>query len=102
MAFPRSARQYALITDAATGTANLAGLEQFSHKLTKKATTLQSHLHLGSSKITKNYSQFLLEAAAVVWGMDVFNECLIGKQFVLFTDHKPLEKLGHLHTKILN
>jgi len=50
----------------------------------------------------KNYSPFLLEAAAAVWGMEIFNEYLRGKQFVLFTDHKPLEKLGHLHTKTLN
>jgi hypothetical protein len=44
----------------------------------------------------------LLEAAAAVWGMEVFNEYLRGKQFILFTDHKPLEKLGHLQTKTLN
>jgi hypothetical protein len=35
-------------------------------------------------------------------GMEIFNEYLRGKQFILFTDHKPLEKLGHLHTKTLN
>jgi hypothetical protein len=34
--------------------------------------------------------------------MEIFNEYLRGKQFILFTDHKPLEKLGHLHTKTLN
>jgi hypothetical protein len=34
--------------------------------------------------------------------MYAFNEYLRGKQFILFTDHKPLEKLGHLHTKMLN
>jgi hypothetical protein len=34
--------------------------------------------------------------------MEVFNEYLRGKQFILFTDHKPLEKLGHLHTKTLS
>jgi hypothetical protein len=50
----------------------------------------------------KNYSPFLLEAAAAVWGMDFFNEYLLGKQFILYTDHKPLEKLGHLHSKMLN
>ncbi len=50
----------------------------------------------------KNYSPFLLEAAAAVWGMEILNEYLRGKQFILFTDHKPLEKLGHLHTKTLN
>ncbi len=50
----------------------------------------------------KNYSPFLLESAAAVWGMDTFNEYLKGKQFVLFTDHKPSEKMGHLHTKTMN
>jgi len=34
--------------------------------------------------------------------MEVFNEYLRGKQFILFTDHKPLEKLGHLHMKMFN
>jgi hypothetical protein len=37
-----------------------------------------------------------------VWGMDIFNEYLKGKRFILYTDHKPLEKLGHLHSKMLN
>ncbi len=50
----------------------------------------------------KNYSPFLLEAAAAVWGMDHFNEYLKGKKFILYTDHKPLEKLGHLHSKTMN
>jgi hypothetical protein len=34
--------------------------------------------------------------------MDFFNEYLKGKKFILYTDHKPLEKLGHLHRKMLN
>jgi RNase H-like domain found in reverse transcriptase len=50
----------------------------------------------------KNYSPFLLEAAAADWGMDHFNEYLKGKKFILYTDHKPLEKLGHLHSKMMN
>jgi RNase H-like domain found in reverse transcriptase len=50
----------------------------------------------------KNYSPFLLEAAAAVLGMDVFNVYLQGKQFILYTDHKPLEKLGHLNSKMMN
>jgi hypothetical protein len=43
-----------------------------------------------------------MEAAAAVWGMDHFNEYLKGKKFILYTDHKPLEKLGHLHGKTMN
>jgi len=50
----------------------------------------------------KNYSHFLLESAAAVWGMNVFNEYFKGKKFILFTDHKPLEKMGHLLTQTMN
>jgi hypothetical protein len=34
--------------------------------------------------------------------MDGFNEYLNGKKFILFTNHKPLEKTGHLHAKMMN
>jgi hypothetical protein len=34
--------------------------------------------------------------------MDHFNKYLKGKTFILYTDHKPLEKLGHLHSKTMN
>jgi hypothetical protein len=37
-----------------------------------------------------------------MWGMDIFNEYGRGKQFIPYTDHKPLEKLSHLHNKTLN
>jgi Reverse transcriptase (RNA-dependent DNA polymerase)/RNase H-like domain found in reverse transcriptase len=104
MAFPKSDRQYALITDAATGTADTPGglgaiLTQVDkegkfHTISFASRQLKDH--------EMNYSPFLLEAAAAVWGMDLFNEYLKGKRFILHTDHKPLEKLGHLHSKMLN
>jgi hypothetical protein len=50
----------------------------------------------------KKYYPFQLEVSVSVWGMDFFNEYLKRKQFILYTDHKPLEKLGHLHNKTLN
>ncbi len=104
MAFPRADRQYALNTDAATGTADSPGglgaiLTQIDKKGNHYAISFASRQLKDHEK---NYSPFLLEAAAAVWGMEVFKEYLRGKQFVLFTDHKPLEKLGHLHTKMLN
>jgi len=34
--------------------------------------------------------------------MDIFNKYLKGKKFILYTNHKPLEKMGHLHTKTMN
>ncbi len=96
--------QYALITDAATGTAEFSGglgaiLTQVDKNGNHYAISFASRQLKDHEK---NYSPFLLEAAAAVWGMEIFNEYLRGKQFILFTDHKPLEKLGHLHTKTLN
>ena len=39
---------------------------------------------------------------AAVWAMDHFDTYLKGRPFTLFTDHRPLEKLGKVHTKTLN
>jgi hypothetical protein len=96
--------RHALITDAATGTADFTGrlgaiLTQIDEDGNQYAISFASRQLKDHEK---SYSPFLLEAAAAVWGMEVFNEYLRGKQFILFTDHKPLEKLGHLHTKTLN
>jgi len=104
MAFPRSDRQYALITDTATGTADFSGglgailtqMDEHGNHYAILFTSRQLKDH------EKYYSPFLLDAAAAVWGMEIFNEYLRGKQLILFTDHKQLEKLGHLHTKTLN
>jgi hypothetical protein len=91
-------------TDAATGTADTAGSlgailtqkDKFNnfYAISYASRQLKDH--------EKNYSPFVLESAAAVWGMDTFNKYLKGKQFILNTDHKPLEKIGHLHTKTMN
>ncbi len=104
MAFPRANRQYTLINDAATRTsvtpgglgAILTQIDQQGNHFAISFASRQCKDH------EKNYSPFLLKAAAAVWGMDVFSEYLRGKRFILFTDYKPLEKLGHLHTKTMN
>jgi hypothetical protein len=49
-----------------------------------------------------NYTPFLLEMQAAIWGMDHFSTYLRGRKFTLITDHRPLEKLGKVHTKTLN
>ncbi len=53
-------------------------------------------------KYEKNYTPFLLEMQAAIFGMETFEVHLKGRHFKLFTDHKPLEKLGKVHTKTLN
>ena len=45
---------------------------------------------------------FLLEMQAAIFGMETFEAHLKGRHFKLFMDHKPLEKLGKVHTKTLN
>jgi hypothetical protein len=102
--FSRTDWQYALITDAARGTADTPGgfraiLTQVDqdgkfYAISFASRQLKDH--------EKNYLPFLLKAAATVWGMDHFNKYLKGKKFILYTDHKPLQKLGHLHSKTMN
>jgi hypothetical protein len=104
MAFPQPDCQYALITDVATGMADTAGglgtiltqKDEFDNFFAISYASRQLKDH------EKNNSPFLLEAAAAVWGMDVFNEYLKGNKFIIYTDHKPLEKMRHLHTKTMN
>ena len=104
VAYPRNDRHYALIVDASTGTAVTEG--GMGAILTQIDKNGSFHvISYGSRQLIKhekNYSPFLLEMAAAVWGMDFYNEYLKGKQFTLYTDHRPLEKMSHLHTKTLN
>jgi hypothetical protein len=104
MTFPRTDCQYAHITNAATGTADTpGGLGAILTQVNKEGKFYA--ISFASRQLKdheKNYSRFLMEAAAAVWGMYHFNEYLKGKKFILSTDHKHLEKLGHLHSKTMN
>lgn len=102
--YPRIDWDYKLFTDASTGTDTAPGglgamLCQINPKdgnhyvLGYASRRLQLH--------EKNYSSFLLEQAAAVWGMEHFSVYLKGRRFTLITDHKPLETLGKIHTKTL-
>jgi hypothetical protein len=104
MAFPKADQQYALFMDVATSTADTPGGLRAIFTQVDKDRNFYAIL-FASRQLKdheKNYSPLLLKAAAAVWGMDVFNEYLQGKQFILYTDHKPLEKLGHLQSKTMN
>ncbi len=75
MAFPKLDCQYALITDAATGTSDTPGglgtiLTQVDKDGNFHAISFASR-HLKDNEM--NYLPFLLEAAAAVLGMDFFN-----------------------------
>ena len=104
VAFPRSDRQYALITDAACGDdTNPGGMGAILSQIDREGRFyVISYASRKLLKHEKNYTPFLLEMHAAVWGMDHYSHHLKGKRFLLFTDHKPLEKLGKVHTKTLH
>lgn len=64
------------------------------HALAYTSLRLQKH--------DGNYMLFILEMQAAVRAMDHFHTYLKGRNFLLFTDHRPLEKLGKVHINTLN
>ena len=102
--YPRQNRAYSLIVDAATGNDVTAGglgaiLCQTDEQGHYRVISYASRALI---KHEKNYTPFLLEMMAGVWGMEHFSTYLRGRKFTLYSDHRPLEKLGTVHTKTLN
>jgi hypothetical protein len=96
--------KYHLYTDAAVGDANNEGglgamLMQEDKDGAKRPVGYASRR---LQKHEKNYPAFLLELQAAVYGMEFFDTHLRGRRFALYTDHKPLCRLGTVHTKTLN
>ena len=50
----------------------------------------------------QNYSAYLLEMQAAIYGMEHFEAYLKNRSFILYTDHKPLIRLSPVHMKTLN
>ena len=104
VAYPRKGLQYALTTDACTGTEDQpGGLGAILSQIDKDG----NHVALGyaSRKLTdfeKNYTPFLLEMAGCLWGIEHFSYYLKGRPFFLFTDHQPLTGLSKVHKKTYN
>jgi len=104
VAYPRQSRPFSLIVDAATGTpSDDGGLGAILCQTDEHGEFhVIAYASRALSKHEKNYTPFLLEMQACVWGIDHFDAHLRGRKFVLYTDHKPLEKLSNIHTKTLN
>ena len=102
--YPRKNRPYSLIVDASTGTPEIAGglgaiLTQTDENGDEKVIAYASRQLL---KHEKNYTPFLVEMQAMVWGMDHFDTYLRGRRFTVFTDHKPLENQTKRQDKTMN
>jgi hypothetical protein len=102
--YPRNYRPYTLIVDASLGDDKKpGGLGTILTQINK--TGQHCVIAYASRKLKKqecNYTPFLLEMQAAIWGMDHFSTYLRGRKFTLITDNRPLEKLGKVHTKMLN
>ena len=106
MSYPRQDRPWALITDAALGDSDQKRPGGLGAILTQVDEKGEHHVIAYASRslasAEKNYTPFLLEMQASLWGMKHFEAYLRGRHFTLFTDHRPLEKLGAVHNKTLN
>jgi hypothetical protein len=104
LAYPRKDRTYALITDASFGDENTpGGLGAILAQVDKDGVFyVISYASRKLQTYESNYTAFLLEMQACIFGMETFDVYLRGRPFLLFTDHKPLEKLSKVHSKTLN
>jgi hypothetical protein len=53
-------------------------------------------------KHKKNYTPFLVKMAAIVWAMELFDTYLRGRNFTVYSYHKPLEAHSKRHEKTLS
>ena len=104
VAYPRQNRPYSLIVDACTGNSeNNGGMGAIlcqTDALGRPQVIAYASKQL--AKHEKNYTPFLVEMAAMIWGMEHFDTYLRGRHFTVFTDHKPLETSGKKHERTLN
>jgi transposase InsO family protein len=102
--YPRANRPYALIVDAALGDdKNCGGLGAILTQINeRKEHCVIAYASRKLSAHEKNYTPYLLEMQACVWGIEHFCNYLRGRHFILYTDHKPLEPLGKVHTRTFN
>jgi hypothetical protein len=98
LAFPAPNSTFQLYTDASLEGGFGAVLTQVQGNETRliacASRTLKPH--------EKNYSAFLLEMAAAVFGIETFHVYLYDTPFTLLMDHRPLEPLGTVHKRTLN
>ncbi len=93
LAYPISDKQYALIADASFSDKHTAG--GLGAILTQIDSTGKFYVIAYASrklqKHEKNYTPFLLEMQAAIFGMETYEVHLKGRQFKLFADKNHLK-----------
>jgi hypothetical protein len=103
VAYPRRGLPFILHTDGASGDqVNPGGLGAVLLQEQDGEEKVIAYASRGLKTHEKNYSAYLLELTAAVFGIEHFDVYLRGRRFALYTDHKPLEKLNAVHKKTLN
>jgi hypothetical protein len=104
LAFPRSDQKYLLIMNAYTPTNDLPGglCATLAQRNDQNKVQIISHASRQLKENEKNYTPFLLETAAAVWGMDNFKKYLKGVRFCLYMDPTTEPNLGNTQLKTLN
>jgi hypothetical protein len=102
VAYPKREGRFMLRTETCMGDKdNMGGLgvvllqQQKTAEDEDKVWKVIAYASRPLKKQEKNYSAYLVEMAAAVWGIEHFDVYLIGKQFTLVTDHRPLEHLEY-------
>jgi hypothetical protein len=98
LAFPVPGEEFQLFTDASLEGGFGAILMQRQSGVLRIIACASRTLH----DHERNYSAFLLEMAAAVFGIEAFHVYLYDTPFTLLMDHKPLEPLGTVHKRTLN
>ena len=101
LALPDKNKKFHLYVDAAQGDSINEGgfgaaLMQFDDQAQRRVIAFASRR---LEKHEKNYPACILEMAATMFGMEAFECYLKGRQFCLYSDHKPLENLTKVHNK---
>ena len=111
--YPNYLREFLLFTDAATGKADksvenkIGGLGAFLAQQNERGNLYPlGYAGRGLKPHEENYSAFLLELAAALYGLDEFRHIIDGFPTRLFTDHQPLQAfanpLSKVHDKTLS
>jgi hypothetical protein len=75
---------------------------QSSAKLTRQANSMPSVTLQTVNQTREELLTIFTQDGCRIWAMEYYQEHLRGRRFILFTDHKPLETLGTLHTKTMS